>query len=230
MTTSAPRDPHIPAAEYEERRHAFTLCHWVNAKLREFAAGDHFDELYFERRDRSVKRLLEEAVPVSRLGLFLATPGSEVHVTCFTDGRPYDATVEVSGFAARTFHVEVTTTETKASTLRRQALARSGQVPLAGPIRRQGREAVWEPEFVNVREEEERRIALVLERLREKVTSGRYEDDTAFLVYETDYLPLRIDARAELVGCLRDYLAREAPRVPAVYVVCQFDYSVVPVR
>jgi len=67
----------------------------------------------------TVKRLIEEAIPVSRLGLYLSTPESEVHVRCFADGRSYDAEIAITGFLARSFKLEVTTSETNESTIGR---------------------------------------------------------------------------------------------------------------
>ncbi len=85
----------IQRAEYEKRRSAFELCQWVNSKLREIENGGDFDRLYFERVGKNVKRFVEEAIPLSRLGLYLSTPGSEVHVTCLADNRAYEGVIEI---------------------------------------------------------------------------------------------------------------------------------------
>jgi hypothetical protein len=172
----------ITRDEYEQRRDAFELCRWVNAQFRAMEGTGHFDEIYFERKGLNVPRFVAEAVPVSRLALLLATPGIEVHVTCFADSRNYDAEIEISGWRSRSFRVEVTTTEPDDVVLRRKALSRVGHVMLAGPIRAEGRNVIAEPEMVNVHEEEQRRTALMLKRLRNKVESGRYGANTAFLV------------------------------------------------
>lgn len=59
----------ITTAECEKRRHAFDLCTWINSKLLELEATGSIDGLYFERKGeaRPIKKLLEEAVPASRL-------------------------------------------------------------------------------------------------------------------------------------------------------------------
>lgn len=218
----------IPRAEYEERRSAFELCRWVNSKLRELEDGGDFDRQYFERVGTNVKRFVEEAIPLSRLGLYLSTPGSEVHITCFADNRAYDGLVEITGFGARSVRVEVTTTDTPPwSTMRRQALSRDGHVVLTGPIRREGRAILAEGAMVDVAEEEERCIEVALERLHEKAGSGKYGDDTAVLVYFTDcWLARLTDIRAELLRRTEEYLRREPPSVRAVYYVYSSNYCV----
>lgn len=123
----------ITRDEYEQRRDAFELCRWVNAQFRAMEGTGHFERIYFERQGLNVPRFVAEAVPVSRLALLLATPGVEVHVTCFADSRNYDAAIEISGWRPRSFKVEVTTTEPDEVVLHRQALSRVGHVMLAGP-------------------------------------------------------------------------------------------------
>ena len=222
----------IPNDEYEARRTAFDLARWIDDKFREMEAGGHFSRQYFERVGHNVKRLVEEALPVSRLGLYLATPGADVHATCFADNRPYDALVEVGGVSRpHAFRVEVTTTETgDASTLRRQALARDGHVALYGPVRRSGRTIVAEPEMVDAAEEEERLICVALERLHEKAASGRYGSDTAVLVYLTDAWFIDLTFRAELARRTEAYLLADRPPIAAVYYCYAANLSVDHVR
>lgn len=219
----------IDRDEYEQRRDAFELCRWVNAQFRAMQGTGRFDEIYFERKGFNVPRFVAEAVPVSRLALLLATPGSEVHVTCFADSRNYDAHIEISGWAPRSFKVEVTTTEPDDVVLRRQALSRAGHVMLAGPIRREGRTVIEDPEMVNVRDEEQRRTGLMLERLRSKIESGRYDGDTAFLVYSTDLFRIGVEARAELVGDVARYVTQAGVPTAGVYLAFQTDYTVMHV-
>ena len=217
----------ISDEEYEERRSAFALCTWINAKLQALRESGHFDAVYFERTGRNVKRLIEEAIPLSRLALYLSCPEHEVAVQCFADNRNYDAEIEITGFSDQSFKVEVTTAESETSTLRRQALARAGFVHLTGSIRRIGRRIVSEGEMVDVQEEEARTVALLLERLRDKVEKGRYDTGTAFLVYASEFRPLGMDARAELVRSTEQYLAGSPISVPAVYYCFWPDYSIV---
>jgi hypothetical protein len=219
----------ITRDEYEQRRDAFELCRWVNAQFRAMEGTGHFDKIYFERKGLNVPRFVAEAVPVSRLSLLLATPGSDVHVTCFADSRNYDAEIEISGWHPRSFKVEVTTTEPDDVVLRRQALSREGHVMLAGPIRREGRNVIAEPEMVDVHEEEQRRTALMLKRLRDKVESGRYDTNTAFLVYSTDLFRIGMGARADLVRDAERYLAQVGVPTAGVYFAFQTDYTVMHV-
>lgn len=218
----------IPEAEYIQRRSSFELCRWINQKLEEMHATGCFDELYFERSNprSNVKKLMEEAIPLSRLGLYLSTPGSDVYLTCFADNRGYDAVIEVSGYDQRTFKVEVTTTEDTASTLRRQALSRYGHVPLTGPITRRGREITATGEMIRADEEDERCVGVMFDRLQRKIESERYDKDTAVLVFLTDFRAISPRSRADLVFRTERYLLETQAKVSGVYYCYTADYSV----
>jgi hypothetical protein len=187
----------IPDLEYEKKRHAFEFCQWINHKFREMRRAGDFDKLYFERRGKNVKKLIEEAMPLSRLALHLSTPESEVYITLSSGNQNYDAVLNIEGFSKRTFKVEVTTTETEETTLRRQVLSRDGHVPLSGPIKRTKSGIEYEYGFANVNTKETKMIDLMFERLMTKIKSGSYSKDTAILVYLSDFLPLSIRKRAE---------------------------------
>ena len=83
--------------------------------------------------------------------------------------------------------------------------------------------------MVDVREEEQRRAALMLERLRSEIESRRYDADTAFLVYSTDLFRIGVDARAELVGDVERYVSQVGVPTAGVYLVFQTDYTVMHV-
>jgi hypothetical protein len=220
----------VPVAEYEHRRSSFGLCEWINQKLEEMRKTGHFDELYFERSDprSNLKKLIEEAIPLSRLGLYLSTPGSEVYLTCLAGNQNYDAYIEITGFDQRIFKVEVTTTENRPSTLRRQALSRLGHVPLTGPISRSGREITIpdETEMVCANEEDDRCVNLMFERMRHKVESGRYGGDTAILVFFTEFRAIDPKHRARLAFRTNRYLLETQANVAGVYYCYTADYSI----
>jgi hypothetical protein len=209
----------IPASEYESRRHAFDLCRWINQQLRQMEKRSNIDEVYFERKGENVKRLIEEAIPISRLALRFSRPGNETYVTLCPERERFDALIEVEGFRPHSFKVEATTTETDETTMRRQALSRDGFVNLTGPIRRRGRTIISAGEMVDVREEEERFAALLLDRVRAKVESGRYDTDTAILAYMTQHQPLSLDVRSDLVRETAHYL-QEAEHKPYEVFYC----------
>jgi hypothetical protein len=207
----------IDQREYEKPREAFELCRWVNHKLAELQRSGCFDELYFERKGRKIKKLIEEVIPVSRLALHLSTPGSEVFVTCYEGNQAYDATIEIEGFNCRAFKVEVTTTETDETNLRRQALSRQGRVAFNGPIERDKRNIIWQGEMVEVEANEQRLTDLMFERLKAKVDSGRYGTDTAILVQLAEFVPVSMRNRAKLVHKTRLYLLENQQPVADVY-------------
>ena len=146
----------IPDAEYEKRRHAFDLCRWINAQFRQMEETGNLSAIYAERKGKNVKRLIEEAVPISRLALRFSRPGDEVFVTLPPESEGFDAHVEIEGFSPRSFKVEVTTTETDGSNTlgtvqRRQALV-PRRLRLTSPdlIRREGTENYLSRKYARV--------------------------------------------------------------------------------
>lgn len=216
----------ILTSEYESRRHAFDLCRWINERFREIESGPSFDEIYWERKGENVKRLIEEAVPISRLALRFSTPGNEAYVTLFPEREQFDALIEVEGFSPRRFKVEATTTETDETTMRRQALSRDGFVHLTGSVRREGRTIISEGEMINVHEEEERFADLLFNRVKTKVESGRYDEDTAILAYMTQPRPLSLDIRSDLVRRTAHYVLSARHRPSDVFYCYWFGYAV----
>lgn len=226
-----PASSFIPTAEYERRRHAFELCTWINSKLLELEAKENFDELYFERKGvaKPVKKFLEEAIPASRLALYLSVPGSDVFVTLHEGNQNFDATLEIKGFAERTFKLEITTAETEEAHLRRQALSKYGHVTLSGAIeKRNDKSITWENEMVNVEEREQQYMELMFGRLRKKLESNKYPEATAVLVYLSEFLPLSIRNRAQLVRRTQRYLLEKnlKRKIYYGYAVGQFIDSV----
>jgi hypothetical protein len=207
----------IQDSDYEQRRHASELAVWVNLKLREIEAGGCLDVQYFERRGRNVKRLIEEALPLSRLGLYLWTPGNEPYVTTLPISDPVDGLIEVESIYPRSFHVEITTLETEESTMRRQALARTGYAPLGGPIHRTGRRLEYEPEMIDVAKAAEHTIELVIKRLDRKVRSVTQTNPAAILVYLSPFRTLPQMYRSALRRRTEQYLASEVKQALTVY-------------
>jgi hypothetical protein len=216
----------ISNPEYEQRRHARDLVSWVNARFMELENAGRLEEQYFERKGQNIKRLIEEAVPLSRLGLSLWTPGNEPYVTLAPKNLNFDGYVEVEGFSARSFSVEVTTIESEQSTLRRQALSREGTVPLTGKIRRTAEGAIEaELAMIDVAEQEQTVVDLALSRLRAKAESARYDENTAFLVYVNDFWPLPAEGRLALHRKTEQYL-REHPTIYSVGYCFSPDFAI----
>lgn len=216
----------ISDADYEQRRHASELAAWVNAKFREIEAGGRLEEQYFEQKGRNVKRFLEEALPLSRLGLYYWRPGDEPYIELVAKKRRYDGRLEVEGFARRSMKVEVTTVESDASTMRRQALSREGTVYLTGPIRREKRTIISKPEMVNVREKIEATVEAAFNRFKAKAESDNYDANTAILVYLSEYWPLPAEGRLALRVRVRRYLESAACPTSTAYFCYWPEYSI----
>lgn len=211
----------ISDAEYEQRRHARDLVTWVNAKFGDLEAGGRLELQYFERKGRNVKRLIEEAVPLSRLGVSFWRPGDEAYVALLPENSSYDGQVEVEGFSARSFKVEITTIETEQSWLRRQTLSREGTVTLTGRIRRMPDGTIEHgTEMIDVSEQQEFVVNLTLDRLHAKTERGSYDDNTAILVYVNDFWPVPAEGRLALHRQTEQYLRRR----PNIFAVC-YCYS-----
>lgn len=127
----------IATDEYEQKRHVLDLYRWVNAKLAEMYSLPDFDTIYLERKvkNKNVKKLIEEAIPIACLGLYFLNPWNNVYIRCLTGNQRYDAELEIKGFSPLEIKIEATTIETDETTLRRQALSRKGFVYFTGPIK-----------------------------------------------------------------------------------------------
>lgn len=205
----------IPTGEYEQRRHVFETYRWINSVLARMDNDPDFDTIYFERTG-NVKKLIEEAIPATYLGLHLVRVAEDLFIQLSTDNRPYDAQLEVTGHNNYGFKVEVTTTENDESTLRRQALSRNGRVWLHGPVKRyksDGRKIISTPEMVDLSENEDCCMELAFDRFLAKANSGRYDVDTAILVAITMDHVISMRRRVELLKRSRQWLHAN----PAVY-------------
>lgn len=214
----------IPTEEYEQRRHVFEMHRWINSVLARMDTEPDFDEIYFERTG-NVKKLVEEAIPLTYLGLHLIRIAEDVFLQFFTNKPSYDGHLEVNGWNNFDFKVEVTTTEDDESTLRRQALARNGRVWLHGPVKRDendGRKIVSEPKMVDLSKREGRCMELAFERFLTKADSGRYDPNTAILVAITMDHVISMRRRGELIKRSREWL-RASPKVYGVYYLYQRD-------
>jgi hypothetical protein len=140
----------ISIPEFEQRRHVFDMCRWINTKLKEMERQDNFDTIYFERKGENIKKLIEEAIPVAYFGLHLFRMADDVFIECKAGNQPFDALVNVIGFRNFDIKVEVTTTEDDTTTMRRQALSRTGITLFNGSVRRDGRNIISEPEMVEM--------------------------------------------------------------------------------
>lgn len=219
---------YIAPEEYQKRRQIFDLFDWINEILFKLDQEPNFEELYFERKEPILKKLLEEAIPVSYLGLYFSRPWKKVSVQCLIDNPDYDAIIEIQEphqiqskqLKSKQLKIEVTTTEDDFSTMRRQALSRIGFVHFTGTVKRKGREIVTEGEFVEVEEEAEKIINLALERLQKKL-ENIYDEETVILVYITTYMKLANHHRYNLVEQAKYLLRKTTPMLYGVF----FCYS-----
>jgi len=226
----------IPKPEYEQKRHVFELCRWINCKLDDFRQEPDFESLYFERIGDNVKKLLEEAIPVSLLGLYLHPVWGDVFVSCFTDSPEYDAIIEIQRPSmienvkrTEEIKVEVTTTEDNDSVMRRQALSRNGFVHFAGVVRREGRKIISEGAFVSIEEECTKVVQTALQRLEFKLRNA-YDGTTAILVYVTAHWSLAHRHRFELVEQAKRLLRDRNPDLYGVFFCYDSNFGIDGVR
>lgn len=208
----------IPTDEYEQNRHVFEMHRWINSVFARMDKEPDFDKIYFERTG-NVKKLIEEAVPLTYLGLHFVRIAEDVFLQFYTDNRSYDGQLEVTGHNNFGFKVEVTTTENYESTLRRQALSRNGTVWMHGLIKRDEsdrRRIISEPRMVDLSKVEERCTELAFERFLAKANSGRYDVNTAILVAITMDRIVSMRRRSELLKRSREWLCSN-PTVYGVY-------------
>jgi len=216
----------ISDSEYERSRNVFQLCEWINSKLRDLKKSPTFEELYFERRGQNIKKLLEEAVPVARLGLHLWRPWQDVSVVCLAGNQPHDAEVTLKNpRKSETIKIEVTSTQTDETTMRRQALSREGYVWMNGPVWRQDRQIASNPEMEDYDKKLSRLIEHAFARFK---TKAEQEDDpqTAILVYVDSFLSLPFWYRMELLEQTRAYLRTQRPTLYGAYYCYERDQGI----
>lgn len=208
----------ISTDEYKQRRSIFEHCNWLKQKLRDFESTPDFYESYLERKGLNVKRLLEEAVPVAFLGLHFWRPWYEVAVTCLAGSEPYDAVLELQKQheEARIIRVEVTTTETEETTMRRQALARNSIAAINGLFAREGRTIDTVPVWESTIAQRQRILDRAFERFCLKAEREQ-DPQTAILVYVESPLVLPAWQRYQLVERTQTYLLEHRPTLYGVY-------------
>lgn len=214
----------VTTDEYEQRRHVFETHRWINSVMTRMDEDPEFDAIYFERTG-NIKKLIEEAIPLTYLGLHLVRIAEDVYIQLYANDPTCDGQLVVTGFNNFGFKVEVTTTENDESVLRRQALSRNGFVWLHGPLRRDGsdgRRIISEPEMVDLSKAEDQCMELAFERFLRKAESGRYDRDTAILVAITMDHVISMRRRGELLKRSREWL-RSNPTVLSVYYCYQRD-------
>jgi hypothetical protein len=212
----------IPTQEYQERRHIFEFCRWINQTLRTAEHEADFNKLYFERTGENWKKLLEEAIPVSRLGLYLCHEWHDVFVQCTTDNPSFDAKIEVlnpsdTQFSGLELKVEVTTTETDQSVMKRQAISRDGFVVFTGNSIREGRKIITDGEMLDVEEECEKTVKLAIQRFEAKMCN-KYDESTAILVYVVSRWHLLNRHRCNLIEAIKHILRDKNPTLYGAFI------------
>ena len=215
----------IPLSEYEQPRSIHELCNWINIKLRDLEQLPDFEERYFERRGQYIKQLLEEAIPIAKLGLYFWRPWRDISVVCLTGNQAYDATMTLQDpHHSETIRIEVTSTETDETTMRRQALSRDGSVFMLGPVRRQGRQIMSEATMVDLDAEHTRLLECAFARFQAKAEQES-DAQTAILVYVSTPQSLPLHYRAQLLEQTRAYLRTNHATLYGVYYCYHNDYG-----
>jgi len=215
----------ILTTEYEQRRHVFDFCKWINDKCAEMQTLPDFETIYLERQGKNVKKLIEEAMPLATLGLYFFRPARDVYLRCLAGNQKYDAELSVTGWSNFDIKVEVTTVETDESTMRRQALSRHGSVFMMGKIRRDGRNIISEAKMVDLDVENKKWIDLAFERCLKKIEHG-YDKGTAILVSFSNFRHIPLRYRAKLLERTERYLLVEKPEIYGVYYSYGDDFVV----
>lgn len=220
----------ISNTEYEQKRHVFELCKWINEKLVEMETFSDFDTIYFERKGKNIKRLIEEAMPLAALGLYFFKPAYDVYLQFLPENDSYDAKLIITGFRNIEIKdieikVEVTTIETEDSTMRRQSLSRNGTVFVTGEIKRNGRNIISEPEMVDMDIENNKWIDLAYERCLKKINRSS-DENTAILVSFSSFRHIPLRYRTKLIQKTQKYFLRENPKIYGVYYSYGDDFIV----
>jgi hypothetical protein len=136
------------------------------------------------RRQGQAKRLLEELLPLSRLGLRLKQPGLKVEVEAFEDSGAADGVIRVAGFWSASFDVQVTYAGYGyEDALRAELLVQRGHTPAAGPIARDKATAMIDARVAAIDADEyiERLAEATLDRLIDKCQKA-YQPGTVLII------------------------------------------------
>lgn len=226
----------IETKEFEQERDVFDMCRWINEKLADMEKQPDFDTLYFERKGTNVKKFIEEAIPIAALGLYLYRPADNVTINCLAGNQGYDATLRVHGFHNFNIRVEVTTTETDDSVMRRQSLSWHGFTFSSGPIKREkgktkeDRKIAQEPEMAEYFEEEEQWNDRAFQALLSKLQYDAYGPETAILVRLDTHRSVSLDSRADLIRKTENHLLQATARVYGVYYFYARDFIIDGIR
>ncbi len=220
----------ITEDDYKRERHIFVFCRWINQKLYDLEKEPDFYKRFFERTRKGTdwKKFLEEAIPVSYLGLYLYRAWREVFVQCFTDNPQYDAKIIVrSPDHIQTIKVEVTTTEDTESAWRREALSGNGFAYLTGPVEKDKKTGaiIFKPKMVDDEEEGSKIVESALERLDRKL-QNQYDDETAILIYVAAQQKLYPHHRCDLMKKVRLRLRERRPALYGVFVCYSWNLGV----
>jgi len=218
----------ITAPEYEQRRSIFQCCDWINAQLTLLERAPNFEELYFERSKKEplIKKLLEEVIPLAYFGLYFWRPWRTIFITCSASDQAYDTELELRDpRTEQTLYVEVTTTETPESVLRRQKLARDGFAHFTGKVWRDGRTIHTEGEMVDVYEECEQILSVAFERFQAKAIKET-DRRTTILVYVNTYRTFPTSLRTQLIERTQRYVTANDPNISGIYYCYSPDLGV----
>jgi hypothetical protein len=115
------------------KRNAFDFAHEVDQEIERLSVKE---DLLHKGRG---KLLLEELLPISRLGIFFKLPGLKVEVEAFENAGAVDGHISIKGFRSDEFDVQVTYIHGYEESLRRELLVSQGTTPGAGLIFRDKR-------------------------------------------------------------------------------------------
>lgn len=156
---------------------AFAFAATVDRAIEQLAASD------YHRRSGRAKTLLEELLPLSRLGLHFAFPGLAIEVVGYEDDGPVDGTIIATGYKSFAYDVEVTYARNYEEALRSELLLTQQVVPGAGPIYRDKSTGRIEAAYGALDHDEHiASIAAVLVDLYRKKVAKTYPTGTLLLI------------------------------------------------
>lgn len=233
----------ISTSDYETTRSLFDLCDWITQKVSELVESSDNGDAYFRQRG-NIKKLLEEAIPISYFGLHLYRIRRNINVTCHAGNEPYDGKIEIEEQwdikKKTTIFVEVTSTESDKTALQREYLANEGIVNLSDDLERDEKTRKIIPirnnTLVNIDIEQQKVIDEAYKRsikkLEKKDNLGnfRYTSNTAIIIYVTYGFPLSPRFRINLLNMTLEYLKKERPTVYGVYYCYKADGTIDGIR
>lgn len=173
----------IDIDKYNSEMECYEFAKWFDDTMAKIGETTEGMCIIRNRKDRMVKKMMEEAVAISRYALFMSHWGLSVTVRCNSGSENYDGEINIDGFLKRKNRIEVVSNFTYDESLRMELLNSKGGCFVGGKIYRDqdSREIIEECVALNGDHHVSATLTQVKELISAKVAKD-YDRSTILLV------------------------------------------------